>query len=154
MLGALGVAAGRDEECWFSYLPTLRALFALNQGEPSKALEELQVAVPYELGWPGANFVGFIGALYPIYVRGDTYLVEGKGAEAALEFQRILDHRGVVVSDPIGALAHLQQGRAFVLSGDTDEAKIAYEDFFKLWKDADPDIPLLKRARGEYSKLD
>jgi hypothetical protein len=91
--------------------------------------------------------------LYPIYVRGDAYLAAHRGAEAATEFQKILNHRGIVVSDPIGALAHLQLGRAFALSGDKTKAKAAYHDFLTLWKDADPDIPILEQAEAEYMKL-
>jgi tetratricopeptide (TPR) repeat protein len=136
-----------------SYLPTLRALLALNQGEPAKAIELLQIAVPYELGAPPSSFMGFFGALYPVYVRGAAYLAARQGAEAAGEFQKILDHRGVVISDPIGALAHLQLGRALALSGDTAKAKAAYQDFLTLWKDADPDIPIFKQAKTEYAKL-
>jgi serine/threonine protein kinase len=133
----------------YNYLPALGALLALKRGEPSKAIELLQIAIPYELGAPRGGF----GALYPIYVRGEADLAARKGAEAAAEFQKILDHRGIVVSDPIGALAHLQLGRAFVLSGDRAKAKTAYEDFLNLWKDADPDIPILKQAQAEYAKL-
>ncbi|MGC2110319.1 MAG: protein kinase [Candidatus Korobacteraceae bacterium] len=136
-----------------SYIPTLRAILALNHGEPAKAIELLQVAVPYELGAPHSSFVGFFGSLYPIYVRGLAFLATRQGSEAAAEFQKILDHRGIVVSDPIGALAHLQLGRALVLSGDTAKAKTAYEDFLTLWKNADPDIPILRQARAEYAKL-
>jgi eukaryotic-like serine/threonine-protein kinase len=86
-------------------------------------------------------------------VRGEAYLAAHQGAEAAAEFQKILDHRGIVVSDPIGALAHLQLGRAYALSGETTKAKAAYRDFLTLWKDADPDIPILKQAKVEYAKL-
>ena len=134
----------------FSYLPVFRARLALNQGNAAKAIELLQVAVPYELG--ASRFL--FGALYPIYVRGEAHLAAHQGAEAAIEFQKILDHRGVVGSDPIGALAHLQLGRAFALAGDKTKAKTAYQDFFTLWKDADPDVPILKQARAEYVTLD
>jgi ATP/maltotriose-dependent transcriptional regulator MalT len=133
----------------FSYLPVLRALLALDQGETSKAIELLQVAVPYELG-ARQQF----GALYPIYVRGEAHLAAHQGAEAAVEFQKILDHRGIVGSDPIGTLAHLQMGRALALAADKTKARTAYEDFFTLWKDADPDIPILKRAHADYATLD
>ena len=142
-----------DTAVRFSYVPALRALLALNQGEPAKAVELLRVAVPYELGTPPSSFFGFFGTFYPIYVRGEAYLAAHQGAEAAAEFQKILDHRGIVVSDPIGALAHLQLGRAFALSGDTAKAKAAYQDFLTLWKDADSDIPILKQAKAEYAKL-
>jgi hypothetical protein len=134
-------------------VPAIRALLALNHGEPANAIELLQIAIPYELGIPRSSIHGFFGALYPIYVRGVGYLAAHQGTEAAAEFQKILDHRGIVVSDPIGALAHLQLGRAFVLSGDKTSAKPAYQDFLKLWKDADPAIPILKQAKAEYAKL-
>jgi eukaryotic-like serine/threonine-protein kinase len=91
--------------------------------------------------------------LYPVYVRGEAYLAAHQGTEAAAEFQKILDHRGIVVNGPIGALAHLQIGRAFAMQGDTTKAKAAYQDFLTLWKDADPDIPVLIAAKSEYAKL-
>ena len=112
-----------------------------------------QAAVLHELGAPRSSIHALFGALYPVYVRGEVYLALHQGAEAATEFQKILVHRGIVVSDPIGALAHLQLGRAFALSGDKIKAKAAYQDFLTLWKDADPDIPILKQAKAEYAKL-
>src|ERR1019366_733246 len=144
---------GEDTGTRFSYLPALRARLALNHGEPAKAIELLQIAVPYELGVPRSSIHGNFGALYPVYVRGEAYLALHQGAEAAAEFQKILDRRGIVVSDPIGALAHLQLGRACVMSGDNTNAKVAYQDFLTLWKDADPDIPILRQARAEYARL-
>jgi tetratricopeptide (TPR) repeat protein len=92
-------------------------------------------------------------SLFPIYVRGEAYLAAHQGKEAAAEFQKILDHRGIVLNAPIGALAHLQLGRAYAMQGDTAKAKAAYQDFLTLWKDADPDIPILKEAKAEYAKL-
>ena len=142
-----------DTSVRFSYLPVLCARLALNHGDASKALELLQIAVPYELGVPRSSVSGEFGALYPVYVRGEDRLAARQGAEAATEFQKILDHRGIVISDPIGALAHLQLGRAFTLAGDKTKAKTAYQDFLTLWKDADPDIPILKQAKAEYAKL-
>jgi len=144
---------GEDTSVRFNYLPALRALLAMNRGEPSKAIELLQVATPYELGTPRSSIHGFFGALYPISARGLAYLAAHQGTEAAGEFQKILSHRGIVVSDFIGALAHLQLGRAFVLSGDKPKAKVAYQDFLTLWKDADRDIPILQQAQAEYAKL-
>ncbi len=137
----------------FSYLPTLRALSALNSGDPSKAVELLEVATPNETGAPQVSGTIGVGALYPIYVRGEAYLAAHQGAEAAAEFRKVLDHRGIVISDPIGALAHLQLARALAMSGDKTRAKTAYQDFLTLWKDADPDIPILKQAKAEYAKL-
>lgn len=141
-----------DTNVQFSYLPTLRAVVSLQQGKPSKAIELLQAAVPDELGAPGSSFYGFYGALYPVYFRGEAYLAAKRGAEAAAEFEKILLHRGVFVSDPMGALTRLQLGRAYALAGDKTKARSAYEDFLTLWKDADSDIPILKQARAEYAK--
>jgi hypothetical protein len=137
----------------FSYVPVLRGLQALSHGGPSSALEQLQIAAPYELGVPGSAVFGLFGALYPVYVRGEAYLAAHKGAEAAAEFQKIVDRPGIIYNDPIGALAHLQLGRAFALSGDRTKTKTAYQDFLTLWKDADPDIPILRQANAEYAKL-
>jgi tetratricopeptide (TPR) repeat protein len=142
-----------DTPVQFEYLPTLRALFALDHRAPADAIERLQTALPYDLALPGTAFVAKFGGLYPAYVRGQAYLEAGQGREAAAEFQKVLDHRGVVFADPIGALAHLQSGRAYGLAGDKAKAKAAFEDFLTLWKDADPDIPVLKQARAEYPKL-
>jgi len=137
------------------YLPTIHAVLALNRGEPSKALELLKTAAPFELGVPLCSVPpAFFGVLYPAYFRGAAYLALHQGTEAAVEFQKILDHRGMVISDPIGALAHLQLGRALVLAGNSVKAKLAYQDFLSLWKDADPDIPIFKQARAEYAKLE
>ena len=141
-----------DTEVRFIYVPTLRAVLALNNGEPRNAIELLKTAVPYELAVPGSWF-GFFGALYPVYVRGHAYMAAHQGAEAAAEFQKILDHRGIVVSDPIGALAHLQLGRALAMSPDKTKAKTAYQDFLTLWKDADPNVPILKQAKAEFARL-
>jgi tetratricopeptide (TPR) repeat protein len=91
--------------------------------------------------------------MYPVYVRGEAYLAAHQGSEAAAEFQKILDHRGIVLNEPFGALAHLQIGRAYAMQGDTAKAKAAYQDFLTLWNDADPDIPILIAAKAEYSKL-
>lgn len=142
-----------DTAVRFNYLPTIRAVLAINRAEPQQALELLQVAAPHEMGIPYSAISGLFGALYPVYVRGQAYLAANKPTQAAAEFQKILDHRGIVVNDPIGALAHLQLGRAYALSGDKNKAKTAYQEFLMLWKDADPDIPLLKQAKAEYAEL-
>jgi tetratricopeptide (TPR) repeat protein len=136
----------------FTYLPTLRAVLALNRGEPSNAVKLLQIAAPFDLAIPG-SYLGFFGALYPAYVRGEAYLAARQHDEAGAEFQKILDRRRIVGSDVILPLAHLQIGRAYALSGDKAKARSAYQDFFNLWKDADPDIPILKQAQAEYAKL-
>jgi len=134
----------------FNYVPTLRAPLMLNRKDSSTASEILQAATPYELGSP---FLSSFGRLYPIYVRGQSYLAAHQGKEAAGEFQKILEHGGIVVNEAIGALAHLQIGRAYAIQGDTAKARAAYQDFLTLWKDADPDIPILKQAKAEYAKL-
>ena len=138
----------------FTYVPVLRALSALERGKPTDSVERLQIALPYELAVNGLNFNHFyLGGLHSAYVRGEALLAAHRYAEAVAEFQKILDHRGIVGADPIGALAHLQLGRAFALSGDTIKAKAAYQDFLTLWKDADPDIPILRQAKAEYARL-
>jgi eukaryotic-like serine/threonine-protein kinase len=136
----------------FTYLPVLRGLLALHDGDPSNAIEVLQIAAPYDLAIPG-SWSGFFGNFYPVYVRGEACLAAHRGSEAASEFQKILNHRGIVFTDPVAVLAHLQLGRAYSLSGDKTRAKAAYKDFFTLWKDADSDIPILKEANAEYAKL-
>ena len=142
-----------DTPVQFEYLPTLHALSALARRAPADAVERLQRAVPYDLAMPGTGFTGKFGGLYPAYVRGEAYLAAGRGQEAAAEFQKVLNHRGVVLGDPTGALAYVRLGRAYALSGDNAKAKSAYHDFLTLWKDADPDIPILKQAKAEYAKL-
>ena len=134
----------------FSFLPTLRAKLAVHSGNVSEAIETLRTAAPYELGRSGTYRWT---ALYPVFVRGEAYLAAHRGSEAAAEFQKILDHRSVLLNEPIGALAHLGLARASVLQGDTARARAAYQDFLTLWKDADPDIPILQQAKAEYAKL-
>jgi predicted Zn-dependent protease len=126
-------------------LPTTRAAVELNRNNPGKAVEILQPVVPYDL----ANLKRVLSA----YERGRAYLLLHQGKEAAAEFQKVLDHPGVVLNSVDGALAHLQLGRAYALAGDAAKGRAAYQDFFALWKDADPDIPILKQAKAEYAKL-
>jgi DNA-binding winged helix-turn-helix (wHTH) protein/Tfp pilus assembly protein PilF len=132
------------------YLPTIRAVIALQRGRGAKgaaeAIDALVAAVPYELG---ESYL----TLYPAYMRGESYLAAHQGRAAIIEFEKIVSHPGVVLNDVIGALAHLQLGRAYALAGDTERAKVAYQDFLILWKDADQDIPILKQARAENAKL-
>jgi eukaryotic-like serine/threonine-protein kinase len=132
------------------YLPMIHASVALQGRSAAKAIEALAPAAPYELGSP-AQAIAF--ALYPVYLRGEAYLAAHQGNAAAAEFQKILDHAGVVQNEPIGALAHLGIGRAYALSRDAAKARSKYQDFLTLWKDADPDIPILKQAKAEYAKL-
>ncbi|MGC1294453.1 MAG: hypothetical protein WA869_05370 [Alloacidobacterium sp.] len=136
----------------FNYLPSVRGKLAINKGNPSGAIESLSASVPYELGATRAIDLDWT-AMFPVFVRGEAYLAARRGSEAAAEFQKILDHRGLVLNQPIGALAHLGLGRAYVLQGDIPKAKAAYQDFLTLWKGADPDIPILNQARAEYAKL-
>jgi eukaryotic-like serine/threonine-protein kinase len=142
-----------DTPVQFEYLPTLRALFALSQKAPLDAIEHLQTALPYDLAMPGTAFFAKFGGLYPVYVRGQAYLDAGRGRAAAAEFQKVLDHRGIVLADAIGSLAHIQLGRALVLLGEKDQARSAYQEFLTNWKDADADIPVLQQVRTEYAKL-
>lgn len=142
-----------DTSVRFSYVPTLRALSALNHSEPLKAVDLLQIAIPYELGERMSSMHGNFGNLYPAYVRGEAFLALRQGAQAAVEFQKILDHRGIVVSDPVGALARLQLGRALASSGHLAKAKAAYQNFLSLMKDADPDTSVVKQAKREYAVL-
>ncbi len=137
----------------FTYVPVLRALAALGRGNPSDALERLQMAFRYEVASNGLNFNYYLGGLHSAYVRGKALIAEHRYPEAAVEFQKILDHRGIVGLDPIGALAHLQLGRTYTLAGDNARARSAYEGFFTLWKDADLDVPILRQAKAEYARL-
>jgi DNA-binding winged helix-turn-helix (wHTH) protein len=148
----LGKRFPEDTVVQFNCLPTLHAKLAVNRLNPQQALDVLGAAAPYELGMPSNSLYNWPN-LYPVYVRGEAYLVARKGSEAAAEFQKILDHRGVVLNEPIGALAHLGLARAYVLQGDKPKARAKYQDFLALWNDADPDIPILKQAKAEYAKL-
>jgi len=147
----LGKRFPEDTIVQFNYRPTIHAQFALDRNDTSRAIEALQAATPYELGLPGTG--SFTPGLYPVYVRGDAYLAGHQGIEAAAEFQKILGNRGVVQNESIGVLSHLGLARAYVMQGDTAKAKAAYQDFLTLWKDADPDIPVLIAAKAEYAKL-
>jgi tetratricopeptide (TPR) repeat protein len=145
--------ARRDPEntsLQFHYLPMIRGAVAMQRGESAKALEAFDVGAPYELGNPA--WMSFI-ALYPVYLHGEACLSAHQGALAATQFQKILDHAGRIGNELIGALAHLGLGRAYAMAGDSPKAKTAYQDFLGLWKDADPDIPILKEAKAEYAKL-
>jgi tetratricopeptide (TPR) repeat protein len=132
------------------WLPTVHAALDLDANDSTKALESLEAAAPYDLGVP-PQFQ--LGTLYPVYIRGLAYLSAHNGSAAAAQFQRILDHPGITVNFPTGVLAHLGLGRAYAMSGDTQKARTAYQDFLTLWKDADPDVPILQQAKAEYAKL-
>jgi serine/threonine protein kinase/Flp pilus assembly protein TadD len=141
----------RDTMIQAYWLPTIRAAIAINRGDAKKAVELLSMASEYELGepeqWPSH------GTLYPAYVRGEAYLRAGEGVQAATEFQKMIDHRGIVANFPLGALAHLQVGRAYKLAGDVGKAREAYAAFLVIWLNADPEVPVLKQAKAEYAKL-
>jgi len=128
----------------FVYLPAIRAAVALRQGSAQEAVEILRVASPYELTPDG---------IFSVYLRGQAYLAARQGREAAAEFQKILDHPGLVLIQPIGPLAHLGLARAYAMQSDNGKARAAYRDFFELWRDSDPDIPVLKQAQAEFAKL-
>ena len=133
------------------WLPTIRAQVETRRKNPARSIELLQAAAPYELGMLSSSATS--SCLYPVFVRAEAYLSAQQGPAAAAEFQKILDHRGLLWNCATGALAHLGLARAYAMQGDTAKAKAAYQDFFALWKDADPDIPILKEAKAEYAKL-
>src|SRR6266852_5041096 len=132
------------------WLPAIKAAMELKANNSTQAVLSLEPAAPYDLAGP-PQFQ--LGTMYPAFIRGQAYLLAHNGAAAAAEFQRVLDHSGIVLNFVTGSLAHLQIGRAYTLSGDTAKAKAAYQDFLALWKDADPNIPILKQAKAEYAKL-
>ena len=132
------------------WLATTRGAIELGQNNPANAIELLQPAAAYELS---CSIPFQLGTLYPAYVRGEAYLALHQGLQAAAEYQKILGHRGIVLNFALGALAHLGLARAYAMQGDTVKAKAAYQDFLTLWKDADPDLPILKEAKAEYAKL-
>ena len=150
----------RDTLVQLEFLPQIRGAAALESGNAAKAVEALVAATPYEFGQ----------GLWPAYIRGEAYLKLGQGSAAAVEFQKLVDHPGAVQNDPVGALAHLGLARAYALAAGIGhvgagaspvqpdpaalgKARTAYQDFFALWKDADPDIPILKQSKAEYAKL-
>lgn len=150
----------QDTIAQYMQIPVVRAQLALLHGDSSKAIELLQPSLPYDLGGSNAP-AGSVG--YPPYARGETYLAAKKGPEAAVEFQKILSHPGMVINNPIGALAHLGLARAYALEAqsaqgaDADSARAnarkAYQDFLALWQHADPDVPIYKQAQSEYARL-
>jgi eukaryotic-like serine/threonine-protein kinase len=131
------------------WLPSIRAAMELNRKQPDKAIALLQMTSPLDLG-QAPPFE--LGPMYPVYLRGEALLMKKHGKEAAEEFQKIIDHPGVVLNFVLGALARLDLARAYALESDTAKARTAYQNFFALWKDADPDIPILKQAKAEYAK--
>ena len=132
------------------WLPTIRAAIQLDHNNPAKAVENLEVTSPYELG---AAVDYYKAPLFPVYLRGQAFLAMHQGREAAAEFQKFIAHPGVIRAYPLGALARVGLARAYAMEGDPSKARAAYQDFLALWKDADPDIPIFKQAKAEYAKL-
>jgi len=142
-----------DTSVRFSYLPVIHSIVALNHNDPARAIGALEPAIPYELGAPRCSVTIFFAALYPILFRGEAYLAGHKGPEAAREYQKLLDHGGPMIGDPVAVLAHLGLARSYALSGDASNARNQYREFLALWKDADPDLPVLHEARTELARL-
>jgi predicted Zn-dependent protease len=132
----------------FVVLPTVQARIELSRNNPARSIELLQASVPYELSEKALG-----GCLYPAYVRGQSYLALQNGSAAQVEFEKILNHRGIIRTCETGPLARVGLARAYVLQGNSSKAKATYQDFLTLWKDADPDIPVLKEAKLDYAKL-
>ncbi|MGA3211949.1 MAG: serine/threonine-protein kinase [Terriglobales bacterium] len=147
----LGKRFPLDTQMQLLWLPAIRAQLALDRKNPAGAVNTLQAGSAIELGQ--IMFTNNLSCLYPVYVRGEAYLAAGQGVTAAAEFQKIVAHNGIVWNCWTGALAHFQLGRSFALAGDNAKARAAYDDFLTLWKDADPNIPVLKEARAEVSRL-
>ena len=136
----------------YYWLPVIRAAIQISRREPAKAVQILETAAPYELSLAGP--LPELGALlYPVYLRGQADLMLREGAAAATEFQKFIEHRSLVINSPLAVLARLNLARAYAMQGDTGDAKRRYEEFLAIWKDADPDIPVLKQAKAEYAKL-
>ncbi|HEV2325793.1 MAG TPA: winged helix-turn-helix domain-containing protein [Terracidiphilus sp.] len=142
-----------DTSVRFSYVPVIHAILALKRRDSAAAIDALQLTTPYELGAPRCAVVSFYGSLYPILIRGQAYLAAHKGPEAAREFQKLIDHRTVMIGDAVSALAGLGLAQSDALSGDSNQAREQYREFLALWKNADPDLPVLSRAKAEYAKL-
>jgi len=142
-----------DTQVQATYVPTLRALAALGENDPSKAIDLLEANRPYEFGIPPLAFNNFYGNMYPLYVRGLALLAMDRAADAAAEFNRLLAHPGLATGDPVDAAARKQLARALAMAGDKTKARSAYQDFLTSWKDAAPEIPMLVQAKAEYAKL-
>jgi tetratricopeptide (TPR) repeat protein len=134
----------------FYWLPTIQAAIQLGRNNPAKAVQELEVTSRFEMG---DAMHSETASLFPVYLRGQAFLALHQGREAAAEFQKYIDHPGIVMSYPLGALARVGLARAYAMQGNTAKARAAYQEFFSLWKDADPDVPILKQAKVEYAKL-
>lgn len=142
-----------DTSVTFNYFPALRGVLALRLDAPADAIDSLQAAAPYELAVSALAFNFFFGNFNPVYARGQALLAAGRPAEATAEFNKIITHRGLLMVDPLDAIARLQLARAYIKMGDASKAKAAYEVLFSIWTDADPDMPLVKQARAEFAEL-
>ncbi|WP_353072029.1 winged helix-turn-helix domain-containing protein [Tunturiibacter gelidoferens] len=142
-----------DTSVRFSYLPVIRAAVAVQHGDSSKAFAALQASVPYEMGSPRSSQTAYFGSLYPVFFSGEAFLAAHKGSEAAKEFEKILAHPGIMIGDPVFVLSHIGLARSYALAGEFAKARVQYEKFFALWKNADTDCPILKRAEAEYRNL-
>ena len=149
LAGELDKAFPLDTMVQRYWLPTIRAGVALERKDPDRAIELLKVATAIELGLPANLTI----VMCPAYLRGEAYLMLHDGSAAAAEFQKFIDHRGAVMNFPWGVLARVGMARAYALQGDTAKARAAYQDFLTLWKDADPDVPILKETKAEYTRL-
>jgi tetratricopeptide (TPR) repeat protein len=146
---ALSHDSPSDTVVQYYCLPAIRAAISLHENDPAGAVEILRPTVKYDLAYPADSF----NSLYPAYIRGLAYLQMGEGRTAAAEFQKLLDHPGLVGTDILGALSYLQLARAQKMMGDQSAARKSYEDFLTLWKDADSDIPIYRQAKAEYARL-
>jgi eukaryotic-like serine/threonine-protein kinase len=150
IIDALKKSEGSNMFLKIYWFPVLEASMDLAQHAPDRAIIALEPSLPYELGDPPPENTG---TLHPVYLRGLAYLSQKNGTAASAEFQKYLDHRGVVQNFVLGAVSHLQLGRAYAIAGNTAKAKTEYQTFLTLWKDADPDVPILQQAKAEYAKL-
>ena len=132
------------------WLPSIRAAIEIDRNNPAKAVEFLEAARPIEMGTTDMEWGPF---LYPVYLRGQAYLMLHQGAEAAIEYRKFIDHPNLMGNNPLFVLAHLGLARAYALQGQRDQSRAAYQEFFNLWKAADPDIPIYQQAKAEYAKL-
>jgi tetratricopeptide (TPR) repeat protein len=142
-----------DTSVMFNYLPSLRGLLALRLRAPADAIESLRPATPYELAVSPIAFNYFFGHFYPVYARGQAFLATGQPAEAISEFNKIIAHRGLLMVDPLDAIARLQLARAYIKMGDASKGKAVYSDLLSIWKDADRDLPLVRQAKTEFTHL-
>jgi DNA-binding winged helix-turn-helix (wHTH) protein/tetratricopeptide (TPR) repeat protein len=142
-----------DTSIHFSYLPVIRAILELKRAHPAMAIEILESASPYELGMPRCANTGYFGSLYPILIRGEAYLAAGKGPEAAREFQKVINHHGSMIGDPVFSLAHYGLARSYLASGEKAEAGAEFKQVLAIWKDADPDLAVVNKAKADFADL-